>query len=95
MRKANERYTIEGIDFDNVYNRNELVVRHELKSLIEDEQPELTTKDICDVYALTLNDFPAHYVHSGTIVLSPNVERDEVMKQLRNNILYVQSRPKD
>ncbi len=95
MRKSSERYSIEGIDFNNVYNRNELIVRHELKVLLEEEQPELSSKDICDVYALTLNDFPAHYVHSGTIVLSPNIEREKVLAQLRNNIIYVQSRPKD
>ncbi len=95
MRKSSERYTIEGIDFDTIYNRNELLVRHELKIILDEEQPELSSKDICDVYALTLNDFPAHYVHSGTIVLFPNIERDKIIEQLKNNIAYVQERPKE
>ncbi len=95
MRKSSERYSIDGIDFDNIYNRNELLVRHELKIILEEEQPELSIKDISDVYALTLNDFPPHYVHSGTIVLFPNIERSKIITQLRNNIAYVQERPKD
>ncbi len=95
MRKSIERYSIDGIDFENVYNRNELIVRHELKTILDEEQPELSSKDICDVYALTLNDFPAHYVHTGTIVLVPNIEREKVISQIRHNIAYVQERPKE
>ncbi len=95
MAKINLRCPIDGLDLDAVYNRNEITVRRELKKHLESSDIHLTSKEISDVYALTLNDFPPHYVHSGTIVLFPKVHKDEVVRQLKRNILFVQSRPKD
>ncbi len=94
MIKTSPRYNIKGIDFDAIYNRNEYTVRLELKKILEKGEVNLSRKDILDVYALTLNYFPAHYVHSGTIVLFPNVHKQEVIAKLRENIEYVLSRPK-
>ncbi len=95
MPKISSRYPIEGLDLDAVYNRNEVTVRRELKKILETTELDLNSKEISDVYALTLNDFPPHYVHSGTIVLFPKVHRDEVVQQIKRNIIFVQSRPKD
>ncbi len=81
-------------DFDAVHNRNEIVVRAELKKMLEEEEFYLSPKDVQDVYALTLNDFPPHYVHKGTIVLVPNIRRPDILNQLRRNVLFVQSKPK-
>ncbi len=95
MAKISSRCPIEGLDLDAVYNRNEVTVRRELKKMLDASELDLTSKEISDVYALTLNDFPPHYVHSGTIVLFPKVHRDEVIRQIKRNVLFVQSRPKD
>ncbi len=94
MIKTSQRYSIEGIDFDAIYNRNEYTIRLELKNILEQGDTQLSPKDVQDVYALTLNYFPAHYVHSGTIVLFPNVHKQEVIDKLNENIQYVRSRPK-
>ncbi len=94
MTKFNQRYAIDGIDLDAIYNRNEYIVRAELKMILESEDYGLTTKDVQDVYALTLNDFPAHYIHTGTIVLFPKVQKQEVREKIYDNITFVQTRPK-
>ncbi len=95
MRKLRDDYNIEGVDFDSVYNRNELIVRKILKKFVEQENLSLSAKDLQDVYALTLNDFPSHYVHPGTVVLFSNIEKQEMIKQIVRNIALVQARPKD
>ncbi len=94
MEKLKSRYPIDGVDFGAVYNRNEVTVRREMIKIMQDEQVELSAKDIADVYALTLNDFPPHYVHTGTIVLFPKLHSEEVIAQIKRNIAYVQERPK-
>ncbi len=95
MRNERKRYHIDGTDFDAVYNRNEFMVRTELKRYIENNPDlKLSPKDIQDVYALTLNDFPPHYVHRGTIVLFPNVRRADILHQIKRNSLFVSNRPK-
>ncbi len=95
MRHEHQRYCIDGTDFDAVYNRNEYVVRTELKNYMEESEVNLSPKDIQDVYALTLNEFPPHYVHRGTIVLFPKVRRSEIVNQIKKNVLFVANRPKD
>ncbi len=95
MAKNNLRRPQDGLDLDAVYNRNEITIRRELKKHLETLDVQLSTKEISDVYALTLNDFPPHYVHSGTIVLFPKIHKNEVVRQIKRNILFVQSRPKD
>ncbi len=96
MRDSHQRYQIEGTDFDAVYNRNEFMVRTELKKYIENNnEHNLSPKDIQDIYALTLNSFPPHYVHRGTIVLFPNVRRADILSLIKKNVLFVTSRPKD
>ncbi len=94
MAELQERSRYNDADFDAVHNRNETLVRSELKKMLEEEDFYLSPKDIQDVYALTLNDFPPHYVHKGTIVLVPNIRRPDILNQLRRNVLFVQSKPK-
>ncbi len=94
MLKLNSRCPIEGVDFGSVYNRNEVTVRREILKVLKDEDISLSAKDISDVYALTLNDFPPHYVHTGTIVLFPKIHKEEVLSQVKRNIAYVLQRPK-
>ncbi len=95
MRHTKPCYCIEGTDFEAVYNRNEYIVRTELKKYIQESKVNLSPKDIQDVYALTLNEFPPHYVHRGTIVLFPNVRRAEITSHIKKNVLFVSERPKD
>ncbi len=94
METLKSRYPIDGVDFDAVYNRNEVTVRREMLKILKENEHDLSPKDIADVYALTLNDFPPHYVHTGTIVLFPKIHGEEVSAQLKRNISYVLERPK-
>ncbi len=94
MQEIHYNVGFDDIDFAAVYNRNELIVRTELKKLLEEEGVSLSAKDIQDIYALTLNDFSPHYVHKGTIVLVPNIKRPEVLHQLKRNLHFVQTKPK-
>ncbi len=94
MIKKGPQYSIDGVSFDSLYNRNEYLVRRELKRILDEEGITLSAKEVQDVYALTLNDFPAHYIHTGTIVLNPNVQKNELRDQIKKNILYVYDRPK-
>ncbi len=95
MRKNRDDYCIEGVNFDSVYNRNELLVRKMLKQILMEEKLPLTPKDIQDVFALTLNDCPPHYVHPGTVVLHPNMPKHELIGHINRHIALVLNRPKD
>ena len=82
------------VSFDTLQNRNERRVVDTLNQYISDEGLELTSKDIQDAYALTLNKLPAHYAHRGTIVLRAKVEREDIEQAVRESVSQVLSQPK-
>ena len=49
--------------------------------------------DIEDIYALTLNKLPAHYVQEGSIVLHDPVDDTTIRDALREAIQSVRQRP--
>ncbi len=65
-----ETLAVGTVIFSGVNNRYEKKIVKALKELI-DGKPEisLSEKDIRDIYALALNQLPAHYAQPGTIVL--------------------------
>ena len=80
--------------FDKIRNRNETRVIRHLRSILKEYpyyQPD--TLDIQDIYALTLNKLPAHYVQEGSIVLHEPVDDTMIRDCIRDAVQHVRERP--
>jgi hypothetical protein len=80
--------------FHRIRNRNEPRVLRHLRGILKefpDYRPD--TLDIQDIYALTLNKLPAHYVQEGSIVLHEPVDDTMIRDCLREAIQHVIERP--
>ena len=88
------QYTIKDTALYKIRNRNELRVIRHLRDII-DEFPDYTpeTLDIQDIYALTLNKLPAHYVQEGSIVLHEPVDDTTIRDRIREAIQAVRKHP--
>jgi len=76
---------LDDIDLSGVTNRNEKRVRRVLAEFLNSNKASakvalLDAKDIQDIYALALNQLPARYAHSTTIIVGDPV-RDEDARQ--------------
>lgn len=80
--------------FDKIRNRNELRVVKHLRGILKEYPDYLPdTLDIQDIYALTLNKLPAHYVQEGSIVLHEPVDDTMIRDCIRDAIQHVRERP--
>ena len=88
------QYTIKNTALNKIRNRNELRVIKHLSDIL-DEFPDYTpdTLDIQDIYALTLNKLPAHYVQEGSIVLHDPIDDTTVRDRIREAIQKVRKHP--
>jgi len=88
------QYTIRNTALFRIRNRNELRVIRHLQDVL-DEFPDYTpeTLDIQDIYALTLNKLPAHYVQEGSIVLYEPVDDTTIRDRIREAVQAVRKRP--
>jgi hypothetical protein len=77
-----------------IRNRNELRVIKLLGEILQ-EHPDYSPEplDIEDIYALTLNKLPAHYVQEGSIVLHDPVDDTTIRDSLRKAVQSVRQRP--
>jgi hypothetical protein len=77
-----------------IRNRNELRVIKLLGEILQ-EHPDYSPEplDIEDIYALTLNKLPAHYVQEGSIVLHDPVDDTTIRDSLREAVQSVRQRP--
>jgi len=87
-------YTFGNASLYKIRNRNELRVIKLLGEVLP-ETPGYTPEalDIEDIYALTLNILPAHYVQEGSIVLHDPVDDTTIRDALRQAIRSVGQRP--
>ncbi|MDF1593559.1 MAG: late competence development ComFB family protein [Desulfobacterales bacterium] len=87
-------YTFGNTSLYNIRNRNELRVIKLLWEILS-EHPDYSPEDldIEDIYALTLNKLPAHYVQKGSIVLHDPVDDTTIRDALRAAIQSVRQRP--
>ena len=77
-----------------IRNRNELRVIKLLGEVLQETPDYLPESlDIEDIYALTLNRLPAHYVQEGSIVLHDPVDDTTIRDCLRAAIQAVRQRP--
>ena len=77
-----------------IRNRNELRVIKHLRDVLQ-EYPDYApnTLDIQDVYALTLNKLPAHYVQEGSIILHEPIDDSKIRDCIREAIQTVRRYP--
>jgi hypothetical protein len=90
-----EKYEINGISLFNVRNRNEIKVIQIMKKVLPD-YPDFDQCALCfqDVYALTLNQIPAHYIQMGTIILKKVDNDAEIEEIVRASYEAVIKQPK-
>lgn len=90
----NTRYTFGNTSLYRIRNRNELRVIKLLGEVLQEDPDYLPDHlDIEDIYALTLNKLPAHYVQEGSIVLQDPINDTMIRDSLREAIQSVRQRP--
>jgi hypothetical protein len=78
-----------------VRNRNEQRVIKALAAMIKNgETGKLSMEMIEDIYALTLNQLPARYTQTGTIVLRDPVRKQTLEEALRAAVAKICSDPR-
>lgn len=88
------------INFDSVRNRNEKLVLKSLNAFMESARGRsykelMTSKDMQDIYALALNQLPARYAQSGTIIIGNPVREDDAVQAVLEAFETVLSHPKE
>lgn len=95
MRRR-ERYIVDGVDMFSIRNRNETrvadCIREELRTMIDQG---FTDKDLLDIYTYSLNQLPARYTLTGTMVLRDPVSKEDVCAVVREAFEHVTKNPKD
>lgn len=78
-----KKYEINGFDMAKVRNRNERRVVEAMRKAVE------KTKGFCgcqlcleDVYALSMNKVPSHYVQAGAIILGAKTPPDKGLEKI-------------
>ena len=76
---------VKGVDISTIKNRNEKRVAGLVPEILDEyyENYIFDHLDIQDIFALTLNLLPAHYVQTGTIILSDRLSDYEIKNQIR------------
>ncbi len=93
--KNREKYTFRGVDLFQVRNRYELRVIKAMQEVFASKSAELLLeKDIQDIYALSLNQLPAHYTQFGTIVLDQPINAEDINSIVLNAYEQVVDFPK-
>lgn len=93
------RIHLDDINYDGIINRNEKKVKAMLCTFFEDPTnyhlvKTLSEKDILDIYALILNQLPAHYVHKTTIVVNEHTRGEHINAIIDGIIDRVKNNPK-
>lgn len=80
---VDSRYVVNGFDMGHIRNLNEIRVAETIRKLV----PE--TKNFCgcqlcleDIFSLSLNQLPSHYVQAGAIVLGKKTPPDKELKKV-------------
>lgn len=74
-----KKYTVRDVDLSSIRNRNEVRVIRAMREVLATKSAEmLLEKDLKDIYALSLNQMPAHYTQFGTIVLDQMISSEDV-----------------
>lgn len=90
-----EKFTINGTDLSSIHNRNEERVVKTIVSLLA-SLPDvvISSNDLQDIYAISLNAIPPRYTQTGTIVLRDPVQQEQLTKVVREAFKFVISNPR-
>jgi hypothetical protein len=95
MQSAKQAYIVAGVDLASVCNRNETRVAACLRKVLEElGNPTLETKVLQDAFALALNQLPARYAQSGTIVLREPVRKEDITAAVEKSLHRALANPK-
>jgi predicted MPP superfamily phosphohydrolase len=97
MSKPREKYVVLGVDLYHVRNRNEQrIVKHMIDVIAEKRlENKLSSQDIKDIYAYSLNQLDSRYTQQGTIVLRDPVRNDMIDQVVDEAILLIMTHPKE
>lgn len=92
--------TLDVVDFSSVRNRNEKMVFRALEEFLASDrgrsyQDLLSAKDYQDIYALALNQLPARYAQSGTIIIGNPVRTEDATQAVYDAFETVLNHPKE
>ena len=90
---------LKDIPYDDIRNRNEKRIKLALLNFFENSDnyhivKDLTQKDILDIYALTLNNFPARYAHTTTIIVGDPVRSEHISVAVSKIVNHIIQNPK-
>ncbi len=95
MSNPSSKYAVSGFDLSRVRNRNEhRVVQCMNEIIIGLGVPPMSEQQIFDVYAYALNQLPARYAQTGTIVLRDPVKKKDIMRIVAVALDHVRNNPK-
>ena len=95
MSQEPAKYAVNNVSLENIRNRHELLVIRIMQEILDDVD-DFCGCSICleDVYALTLNKVPPHYVQTGSIILRPQAPSDlELDLFVRESVETVRHHP--
>ncbi len=83
---AKPNLVVQGINLDKIHNRNEKRVAKLMVEVLDQYYSDFIFEslDIEDIYALTLNLIPSHYVQKGTIILQTPISDFEIKSKIRD-----------
>ena len=96
MKQSQANYSLKGLDLSNIRNRNEKRVIRYLRELLEKpDAPYLMDEEVFDIYAYALNNLPARYAQTGTIILRDPVKKGDIEEAVAEAIKHITTNPKD
>ncbi|MDR2075712.1 MAG: late competence development ComFB family protein [Desulfovibrio sp.] len=96
MQKRREKYLVDSVDLFSLRNRNETRVAECMREILDGMKDEFfSDKALQDIYAYALNQLPARYAQTGTIVLNDPVRASAIRKVVRAAFDLVLKNPKD
>lgn len=94
MSHVRSKYVIGTADLSLVNNRNEMRVADCLRATLESlGNPDLPEKVLFDTYAYALNQLPARYVQTGSIVLRDPVRKEDIQKVVNSALQRILKNP--
>ncbi len=94
QKKSDQRYRLGNVSLNKIRNRTEKrVIRLMQEVLLEYPEYRPDLMDIQDIYALTMNHLPPHYVQQFTIVLQEKTDSEQIKRAIRRALEQVMENP--
>jgi hypothetical protein len=94
--KKREMYIVDSVDLSPLRNRNETRVADCMREILGAMKDEFfSDKALQDIYAYALNQLPARYAQTGTIILNDPVRKAAIRKAVQDAFDLVAANPKE